>query len=535
MKKLSLLLMALVVAFGLKLPVYAETVEWDVTGTGTGPYTLTFKGAGIVDITSETALIFEEGVTGKDVNIEETPVVTFTAETAPVVKVVSADGQRTVLVQFGKVVTPDEPTTDEPTTDEPKTETPKTDEPVTEEPATDEPVKEEPTPEDPVKEDPVKEEPTSEEPTTEKPETGDDATPTPVETPTTATIEGTIWFDENEDGIRQEKETRLDDILVSLMNRNEDVIDEAYTKNGTYSFKNLKPGTYEVEVDGYDMGYYFYSEQNVGDDRTIDSDVDEDMGTKKVRLVAGQTEVIDAGIYGDEELDGMFEHWLAVVNFFDANGNQKPDYDEGTVPATYTVTDAITGKNVYQEKISKDDLMMIQLDPGTYTVKTEVAEGYTVKAMHHLDMNALMEDMDEEMYEDYESFAQQAKAMKLMAHDEEALTPEEQEMVDELLKYFERKSPEVGVTIEEGSLGTILLAEIAKVEPVAKPTPIPTPTSTKTSTKTPVKAVDAAAKQPTPIATETLPQAGEDKPFPYAATGAGLAVVGLWLLVRRGA
>lgn len=509
MKKLSLLLMALVVAFGLKLPVYAETVEWDVTGTGTGPYTLTFKGAGIVDITSETALIFEEGVTGKDVNIEETPVVTFTAETAPVVKVVSADGQRTVLVQFGKVVTPDEPTTDEPTTDEP--------------------VKEEPTPEDPVKEDPVKEEPVKEEPTTDEPETGDDATPTPVETPTTATIEGTIWFDENEDGIRQEKETRLDDILVSLMNRNEDVIDEAYTKNGTYSFKNLKPGTYEVEVDGYDMGYYFYSEQNVGDDRTIDSDVDEDMGTKKVRLVAGQTEVIDAGLYGDEELDGMFEHWLAVVNFLDANGNQKPDYDEETVPATYTVTDAITGKDVYQEKISKDDLMMIQLDPGTYTVKTEVAEGYTIKAMHHLDMDALMEDMDEEMYEDYESFAQQAKAMKLMASDEEALAPEEQEMVDELLKYFERKSPEAGVTIEDDSFGTILLAEIAKVEPVAKPTPTPT------STKTPVKAVDAATKQSTTSATGTLPQAGEDKPFPYAATGAGLAIVGLWLLVRRGA
>lgn len=526
MKKLSLLLMALVVAFGLKLPVYAETVEWDVTGTGTGPYTLTFKGAGIVDITSETALVFEEGVTGKDVNIEETPVVTFTAETTPVVKVVSADGQRTVLVQFGKVVTPDEPTTDEPTT-----ETPKTDEPVTEDPATDEPVKEEPTPEEPVKEDPVKEEPTSEEPATEKPETGDDATPTPVETPTTATVEGTIWYDENEDGFRQEKETRLDDILVSLMNRNEDVIDEAYTKNGAYSFKNLKPGMYEVEVDGYDMGYYFYSEQNVGDDRAIDSDVDEDMGTKKVRLVAGQTEVIDAGLYGDEELDGMFEHWLAVVNFLDANGNQKPDYDEETVPATYTVTDAITGKDVYQEKISKDDLMMIQLDPGTYTVKTEVAEGYTIKAMHHLDMDALMEDMDEEMYEDYESFAQQAKAMKLMASDEEALTPEEQEMVDELLKYFERKSPEAGVTIEDDSFGTILLAEIAKVEPVAKPTPKPTPTST----KTPVKAVDAAAKQSTTTATETLPQAGEDKPFPYAATGAGLAVVGLWLLVRRGA
>lgn len=254
---------------------------------------------------------------------------------------------------------------------------------------------------------------------------------------------------------------------------------------------------------------------------------------KTVRLVAGQTEVVDAGIYGDEELDGMFEHWLAVVNFFDANGNQKPDYDEGTVPATYTVTDAITGKDVYQEKISKDDLMTIQLDPGTYTIKTEVAEGYTVKAMHHLNMDALMMDMDEEMYEEYESFAQQAKAMKLMASDEEALSPEEQEMIDELLKYFERKSPEAGVTLEEGSLGKILLAEIAKAEPVAKPTPKPTPTST----ETPVQTVESAEKQSTPstTATGTLPQAGEDKPFPYAATGAGLAIVGLWLLVRRGA
>lgn len=522
MKKLSLLLMALVVAFGLKLPVYAETVEWDVTGTGTGPYTLTFEGTGIVDITSETALVFEDGVTGEDVNIEETPVVTFKAEAAPVVKVVSADGQRTILVEFGKVVTPDEPTTEEPTS-----ETPVTEEPVKEDPATDEPVTEEPTPEEPVTEEPVKEEPT-----TDEPEMGDDATPTPVEAPTTATIEGTIWFDENEDGIRQEKETRLDDVVVYLMDRNEDVIDEVYTKNGLYSFKDLKPGTYEVEVDGYDMGYYFYSEQNVGDDRTIDSDVDEDFGMKKVRLVAGQTEVIDAGIYGDEELDGAFEHWLAVVNFFDANGNQQPDFDEGTVPATYTVTDAITGKDVYQEKIAKDDLMMLQLDPGTYTIKTEVAAGYTVKAMHHLDMDDLMMDMDEEMYEDYESFAQQAKAMKLMASDEEAISPEEQEMIDELLKYFERKSPEAGVTIEEGSLGTILLAEIAKAAPVAKPTP--TPTSTETSVQT-VESAEKQSKPTTTTATGTLPQAGEDKPFPYAATGAGLAIVGLWLLVRRGA
>lgn len=510
MKKISLLLMAFVIAFGLKLPVYAETAAWDVTGTGTGPYTLTFEGTGIVNITSETDLVFEDGVTGENVNIEETPVVTFTAETAPTVQVVSADGQRTVLVTFGKVVAPEEPTTEEPTTEEPTPDTPETDEPVKEDPVTDEPTAEEP----------------EEEPTTEDPQSDEEPTPTPVETPTTGTIEGTIWFDENEDGIRQDKEMRLDDITVYLMDRNEDVLDEVYTKNGTYRFKDVKPGTYEVEVDGYDMGYYFYSEQNVGDDRTIDSDVDEDEGTKRVRLTAGQTEVIDAGLYGDEELDGMLENWLAVGNFFDANDNQKPDYDEETVAATYTVTDAITGKEVYQEKVAKDDAMAIQLDPGTYTIKTEVATGYTIKAMHHLNFDDLIMDMDEETFEEYESFAQQAQVMKRMGSNEEQLTPEEQAMIDELLQYFDRKSPDASVTIEEGSFGHVLIAEVAKAEaPVVKPTP--------TSTKTPVTAVDATANQST--TTGTLPQAGEDKPFPYAATGAGLAVVGLWLLVRRGA
>ena len=230
MKKLGMYILACLLVFGVITPAQAETaLTWDVKGTGTNPYTLTFTGEGVVNLESETALVFEEGVTGQDIDIAKTPIVTFTAETAPVVKIVSADQTKTVLIEFGREVK-EEPTPEEP---------------VTEEPPAEEPIKEDPPAEEPVKEEPVEEESVKEEP---KPETEQ-----PVAT--TGTISGTIWYDENEDGIRQDKETRISDVPVYLLNADYDVVDEAYTKDGLYSFKDLKPGTYYIDVYGMDIGF----------------------------------------------------------------------------------------------------------------------------------------------------------------------------------------------------------------------------------------------------------------------------------------
>ena len=87
-------------------------------------------------------------------------------------------------------------------------------------------------------------------------------------------------------------------------------------------------------------------------------------------------------------------------------------------------------------------------------------------------------------------------------------------------------------------MGYFLLAEIKKAKPVVEPKPTPQPTKTST---TPAQAPVTEVKAENPdtstsnsnMSGERLPQAGEEKPFPYAATGAGLAVVGLWLLLRR--
>lgn len=77
----------------------------------------------------------------------------------------------------------------------------------------------------------------------------------------TYSISGTAWFDENEDGIKDEKEKLLKGILVKIKQINQDNVAE-YLKDaegkeittitdnqGKYEFKDLKPGKYIVEFE----------------------------------------------------------------------------------------------------------------------------------------------------------------------------------------------------------------------------------------------------------------------------------------------
>ena len=83
------------------------------------------------------------------------------------------------------------------------------------------------------------------------------------DTPTdkTYSISGTAWLDENEDGIKDEKEKLLKGILVKIKQINKDNVAEylkdedgkeitAITDNdGKYEFKNLKAGKYIIEFE----------------------------------------------------------------------------------------------------------------------------------------------------------------------------------------------------------------------------------------------------------------------------------------------
>ncbi|MEM7530713.1 MAG: SdrD B-like domain-containing protein [Chloroflexota bacterium] len=133
-----------------------------------------------------------------------------------------------------------------------------------------------------------------------------------------STIGGLAWEDVNGNGLRDDGEPLLPDVLVQLLDSSEQVLETTSTdpNNGTYVFTPLGPGNYFVRF--IDPTGYEPTLPNQGFVDTIDSDViPNDVGnaatTEMIELRVGETTTIwDAGYYrpvslGDfiwEDLDG---------------------------------------------------------------------------------------------------------------------------------------------------------------------------------------------------------------------------------------
>ncbi|KOP30366.1 hypothetical protein ADM98_16180 [Exiguobacterium sp. BMC-KP] len=476
MKKIIIFLLLLMWSGTGIAPVQAES-KWDVTASGTGPYTLTFTGEGVVDVTSETALTFSDGLTGSGIDIAAHPTVTFTAETAPRIVVTEPTTQQSTILEFPKVDA-EEPATDDLVTPE---------EPVTE-PEVKPDVKPDTKPVTPNQSKPTT-------PTKEKPITEAKPAPATNAKATKGQISGTVWYDANNDGIRQETEALLDDVSVFLITPRGDVTDMAITEQGNYIFEQVTPGTYQVKIDGYDIGLYTFTKPHQ------DSDVNT-FGTTNVTIQAGDVRVIDAGMTEGDEMTEP-SHFLTLTNFVDANGDQQPQDKEETVPMTYTLLDTVTGETAWTFEDEGDDQILSgdSLPVGTYILKVKAPAGYTVKAMHHLDYIAFEEDMSE--------------AKDAQAH---------------LLKHLKRQSVDAVLDLTRDGGGTMVAVELAPpVKPVETPTKVVSPVK---STAPVATKADTAPSTPT-VTAERLPQAGEDKPFPFAIVGSMSAVAGLWLLIRK--
>ncbi|MGB1206715.1 MAG: SdrD B-like domain-containing protein, partial [Chitinophagales bacterium] len=71
----------------------------------------------------------------------------------------------------------------------------------------------------------------------------------------TTTINTTVWFDEDGDGIQDADETPLSGVTVTLLDENGDIVAEIVTgEDGEINFENLTPGTYTISVPSEDNG-----------------------------------------------------------------------------------------------------------------------------------------------------------------------------------------------------------------------------------------------------------------------------------------
>ncbi|MGG5461454.1 DUF6923 family protein [Clostridium sp. B9] len=177
-------------------------------------------------------------------------------------------------------------------------------------------------------------------------------------------IEGTVWYDLNCNGIRDVGETLAERITVELYDVNNSNLPLEVTttdSNGFYSFNNLPSGEYYVKVilpSGYE-----YTLSNVGNNDSIDSDVDEALGESPVFELSAQNqlEIVDAGLCRLNKITGQA--------FFDCNENGIVDSSEKFlcgVKITLLNEDGVEIGTVSTDCDGRYEFA--DLYPGTYTV-----------------------------------------------------------------------------------------------------------------------------------------------------------------------
>ncbi len=137
-------------------------------------------------------------------------------------------------------------------------------------------------------------------------------------------IMGTVWDDSNEDGVRSDSEALLTNVIVHLKNMNNQTIESVVTNHaGMYCVASSNPGQHFIQVDA--PLNHIFTEKNMGNNATLDSDVDEN-GTSDITMLNDSytLKYIDAGLY--YKLTGT----VKGIVWMDENKNGIRDQNEPT-------------------------------------------------------------------------------------------------------------------------------------------------------------------------------------------------------------
>ncbi|MEZ4884190.1 MAG: SdrD B-like domain-containing protein [Chitinophagales bacterium] len=172
-----------------------------------------------------------------------------------------------------------------------------------------------------------------------------------------------VWLDENANGIQDEGEPGLQDIIVNIYDANTgELVNSTLTdENGFYWFGGLANGSYYIVIDKI-SGTLQVTEQNEGGDETNDSDIDNTLTSDVVTLEGGiDYPDLDAGLFELAGLGGTV--WL------DLNGDGVMDLNEvGIEGVPVTLLDA--DGNIFATTTTDPDgnYTFSGLVPGEYTV-----------------------------------------------------------------------------------------------------------------------------------------------------------------------
>jgi protocatechuate 3,4-dioxygenase beta subunit len=209
----------------------------------------------------------------------------------------------------------------------------------------------------------------------------------------------TVWYDQNNDGIKQATETGISNVTVKLyLDLNNDNIADGLVfattttdANGVYNFANLIPGNYIVGV-MIPNGYAVVTINGGDPDNNIDND-NNGINTSVVGEVRSNSVMLTSGLEPLVAVDGDGSNGNLTVDFAlrgtgsigdfvfnDTNGNGIQDVGElGIAGATVVLTNP-NGTTTTVITDANGNYSFSNLAPGTYSVAFTTPAGYTPTA-----------------------------------------------------------------------------------------------------------------------------------------------------------
>lgn len=165
-------------------------------------------------------------------------------------------------------------------------------------------------------------------------------------------ISGVAWVDSNKDGERQDDESKLSDVKVMLLYKeNNQVVTDSKTgerkiattdNNGKYEFTGLQPNNYLVVFVYDNSRYTITTYQKNGVPTTSNSDAinmevvldgnKTNVGmSDTIKIVDKNVRYIDIGVYGEEKFDLKLDKFITKITLTTPTiGTSQTDYDNET-------------------------------------------------------------------------------------------------------------------------------------------------------------------------------------------------------------
>lgn len=158
-------------------------------------------------------------------------------------------------------------------------------------------------------------------------------------------LSGTAWIDENENGMRDNNESKIAGIIVKLINSNTNSIEKETTTNssGDYTFTGLNSGNYFIVFEYDTLKYGLTEYQKSGIATNVNSDViatkiEQDgkiknaAVTDNITLNSTSISNIDIGLVNAQKFDLSLDKMVTKITIQSREGTTSTEFDNNKLP-----------------------------------------------------------------------------------------------------------------------------------------------------------------------------------------------------------